>query len=314
MIYTFTANPSLDRTFLVDQVQLGAYNRGEVTTLDPGGKGINVSRNLRVMGEESTLIGFFGGGTGKHILSLLEEEGYEVLNLEIEGETRSNITLIEKNQQRYTKFNEHGPEVGTGEFQQVLHFCEERIQPEDVLVLSGSLPPGLPPDAYAQIIQIVKKSGGRAFLDSSGEPLLNGCQAKPFLVHMNTKEAETYAGEDLAEKGKVIQTIQDLLGLAIPYVIISRGAQGAVLGSPEGIVEAVPSPVEVENPVGAGDAMMAGLVQGMIKDWDLERIAAWSVAAGTSSALGEGTAVADLGKMRDILQTMACHKITPGSD
>lgn len=294
---------------MVDQVQLGTYNRGEVTTLDPGGKGINVSRNLQVMGVESTLIGFFGGGTGKHILSLLEKEGYEVLNLEIEGETRSNITLIEKDPQRYTKLNEHGPEVGRGEFQQVLQFCEEQIQPEDVLVLSGSLPPGLPHDAYAQIIQIVKKSGGRAFLDSSGDPLVKGCHAKPFFVHMNVKEAETYAGEDLAEKGKVIQTIRDLLGLPIPYVIISRGAQGAVLGSQDGIVEAVPSPVKVENPVGAGDAMMAGLVYGVIKSWDLERIATWSVAAGTSSALGEGTAVADLGKMQVILQTMTCREI-----
>lgn len=304
MIYTFTANPSVDRTFVVDEVTLGAYNRGVLTKLDPGGKGINVSRNLRIMGEESIVTGFFGGGTGSHILSILMAEGYKVLSLELEKETRSNITLIEKNLQRYSKFNELGPEVGEEEFQILLRLLKQRLKQDDILVLSGSLLPGLPENAYAQIIYQTKQLGGKTFLDTSGAPLYEGCQAKPYCVHMNLKEAQAYSGDDLSDRDQLIKMIKNLLDLPVDYVIISSGSQGAVLGSIDGIVEAVPASVEVVNPVGAGDAMMAGLVYGVIQDWDSEKIIKWSVAAGTSSALGEGTSVVDLEIMNQLMDTM----------
>lgn len=310
MIFTFTANPSLDRTFVVERAELGRYNRGEVTRLDLGGKGINVSRNLRVMGLSSVIVGFFGGHTGAHLVDALEEEGYEVRALKVRGETRSNITLVEREAGRYTKFNEFGPEIEAHEAEALLKSVEKQTRPGDLWVLSGSLPRGLPHTYYGEMIQRINRRGARAFLDSSGEALKAGCEAGPYLVHMNQAEVEGYIGSAIASLKDLLSAARQVHADGIRVVVLSRGANGALLGSGGAFVEAVPPSVQGENPVGAGDAMMAALVLGCLEAWDLETMARWSVAAGTSSALGEGTSVAQMDQTRVFAKNVAVRRLT----
>ncbi len=310
MIVTFTANPSLDRTFVVERAQLGRYNRGEVTRLDLGGKGINVSRNLRQLGLSSVIVGFFGGHPGDQLIEALEAEGYEVRALPVRGQTRSNITLVERETGRYTKFNEFGPQIEADEAEALFKLVEQQARRGDLWVLSGSLPPGLPHTYYGELIQRISRRAARAFLDSSGEALAAGCAARPYLVHMNQAEVEGYLGSAVAELQDLLAAAQQLHADGVQVVALSRGAGSAVLGSAGALVEAVPPEVQVENPVGAGDAMMAALVLGSCQGWSLEQMAQWSVAAGTSSALAEGTAPIEPAQMRRLAEEVIVRRLT----
>jgi 1-phosphofructokinase len=310
MIFTFTANPSLDRTFVLERAELGRYNRGEVTRLDLGGKGINVSRNLRALGLSSVIVGFFGGHTGAYLVEALQGEGYEVRALEVRGESRSNITLVEQRAGRYTKFNEFGPQIGTDEASALLAFVDEQTKVDDVWVLSGSLPRGLAHAFYAEMIRRINDRGARAFLDSSGEALRQGCAARPHLVHMNRAEAEGYIGAEVTSLDDLLSAARRIQADGVRVVVLSRGPDSALLGWNGAFVEAVPPGVQGQNPVGAGDAMMAALVLGCQETWDLETMARWSVAAGTSSALGEGTSVAQMDQTRAFADEVTVRRLT----
>jgi 1-phosphofructokinase len=290
MIYTFTANPSLDRTFVLERLELGEYNRGELTRYDLGGKGINVSRNLRSLGLESVILGFFGGRTGAWLVDDLEGQGYRVVAFEVQGESRSNVTVIETDHNRLTKLNELGPVVQEDEASAVLQWAKEHTQPEDVWVISGSLPPGVSDDYYANLIDVIQSNEGRAYFDSSGKPLANAWKHQPYLVHGNQQEFGALLGRELSSRDECLQAIQELADSGVEHIVLSRGDQGALLASTGKLAEAIPDAVMVKNTVGAGDALMATLIFGHHEGWDLERVIRWGVSAGTLSAMKEGTA------------------------
>jgi 1-phosphofructokinase len=290
MIYTFTANPSLDRTFVLERLELGEYNRGELTRHDLGGKGINVSRNLRSLGLESVILGFFGGRTGAWLVDDLEGQGYRVVAFEVQGESRSNVTVIETDHNRLTKLNELGPVVQEDEASAVLQWAKEHTQPEDVWVISGSLPPGVSDDYYANLIDVIQSNEGRAYFDSSGKPLANAWKHQPYLVHGNQQEFGALLGRELSSRDECLQAIQELADSGVEHIVLSRGDQGALLASTGKLAEAIPDAVMVKNTVGAGDALMATLIFGHHEGWDLERVIRWGVSAGTLSAMKEGTA------------------------
>jgi 1-phosphofructokinase len=290
MIYTFTANPSLDRTFVLERLEPGEYNRGELTRYDLGGKGINVSRNLRSLGLESVILGFFGGRTGAWLVDNLEDQGYRVVAFEVRGESRSNVTVIETDRNRLTKLNELGPVIQEDEASAVLQWAKEHTQTEDVWVLSGSLPPGVSDDYYANLIDVIQSNEGRAYFDSSGKPLASGWKHQPYLVHGNQQEFGALLGRKLSNRDACLQAIHELAESGVEHIVLSRGDQGAFLASSGTIAEAIPDAVKVKNTVGAGDAMMAALIFGHYEGWDLERVIRWGVSAGTLSAMKEGTA------------------------
>jgi len=301
MIYTLTANPSLDRTFVVPHLKVGEYNRGQVTKLDPGGKGINVSRNLREMGVDSIIVGYFGGSTGQALVDKLQKHGFTVEALPVTGETRSNITLIESDNGRWTKLNEYGPEISPQMAEALLDFAREHTQTEDIWVLSGSLPPGLPADFYAQLITIIKERGGLTYLDSSGPALMHGCRAAPYLVKANRVEAQTVLGRTLDTRESCYLALRDFLNMGISMAVISLGADGAVLGTAKETVAGRPPSVTVKNPVGAGDAMLAALVVAHLRGWSPDQAACYAIAAGTASAMQEGTATAKPAQIKELL-------------
>ena len=189
MIVTVTLNPSLDRTLSVPQFEPGAIHRAEFIRQDLGGKGINVSRALRALSIPSQMVAILAGRTGRSLREGLSAEGNAVHSLEVSGETRQNITLLDESTGVYTKINEPGPTLDPEHIAALKHRIEEMVQPGDLWALCGSLPPGAPHDLYAELVTIVQQRGGLAFLDTSGPAFRVGLTAGPFAIKPNSDEA-----------------------------------------------------------------------------------------------------------------------------
>jgi 1-phosphofructokinase family hexose kinase len=311
VIYTVTLNPSLDKTLFFPRLALGELNRAREVRLDVGGKGFNVSRALRALGPRSVAVGFVAGTTGEYLRCGLATLGIETDLVQLsDGETRANLTVAEESTGVITKLNEPGPQVSEADVKALLSRIQQRATEGDMWIMSGSVPPGTPADIYARIIGIVHRAGGRAFLDSSGAPLGEGCRAAPYGVKPNVEEASEVLGWPLRSEEDLRLAIEQLLKMDIQLVALSRGAEGALVGSQEGIVWAVPPPsVVVKSPIGAGDALLAGSVFAVNSGLDLESIACWAVATGTAAAMQEGTGMGEREEIEGLLGEVGVQRI-----
>jgi 1-phosphofructokinase family hexose kinase len=309
MIVTVTLNPTLDKTLSVPRFQPGALHRARILREDLGGKGINVSRALRALGITSRLVGFMGGGTGQVMQNRLRAAGFDVHFLEVEGETRRNITLHDEASGQYTKINEPGPTVGLHHLAALQAQVDQMTQRGDLWAFCGSLPPGAPSDLYARLIQQVQERGGRAFLDSSGPALHAGVAARPFAIKPNSEEAAELLGLPLRGDDEHCTAARRLQDKGISVVALTRGAQGLVLAMEGDALMATPPSVAVRSPVGAGDAALAGLLWAISDRCDAAETARRVVACGTATAMQEGTGVGDHALVEGILsqvEVMSC--------
>jgi 1-phosphofructokinase family hexose kinase len=288
MIITVTPNPGLDRTLTVPRIVLNEMMRATASRLDWGGKGFNVSRALQALGAESVAMGFIGGATGQMLERGLSDIGIATDLVHTAGETRTNTVITDARAERYVKVNEAGPTVQAEELALFLDRARDRAQPGDIWVLSGSLPPGVPSDFYAQVIALVQTRGARALLDSSGEPLRLGCTSCPYLVKPNVVEAEEVIGRKIKSDADASSATESFLRQGIELVALSLGADGLLLASRQRAVWARPPRVKAQNPVGAGDALLAGIAWALEHGRPLEEMACWGVAAGTAAAMRKG--------------------------
>lgn len=309
MIVTVTPNPSLDRTLTVPHISFDEMVRASGTRLDWGGKGFNVSRALQALGAESVATGFLGGATGQMLAQGLREMGIAADPVPIAGETRTNTIIAEAETGRYIKVNEPGQTVRPEELSAFLQKAQARIQPGDLWILSGSLPPGLPLDFYAQLVSLVQGGGARTFLDASGEPLRLGCAARPYLVKPNAAEAEELTGHPVQSEADALGTARFFLRQGVEVVALSLGAEGLLLAQEQEAVWAWPPRVRAPNPVGAGDALLAGLAWALEQGLTLEELARWGVAAGTAAAMGEGVSTGSFAAVRALQKEVDIKKI-----
>ncbi len=301
-ITTVTLNPVLDKAFSTPRLEPGTIHRLRLMREDLGGKGINVSRTLRMLGIPSRIVAFFGGRTGQYMHQQLLAAGYEVVPIEVEGETRQNITLLDEARDQYTKFNEPGPTVGERQILALQDCIKQLAKPDDVWAFCGSLPPGAPDDLYARCITLAQTRGGRAFLDTSGTALRAGLAASPFAVKPNSEEAAELLGVMLSGDAEHAAAARQLHKQGIALVAISRGAQGVVLAMQDQVWMATPPPVHARSPVGAGDAALAGLIWAVYDACDPAEVVARAVACGTAAAMQEGTGVGDRCLVETLLQ------------
>ncbi|MCX6029176.1 MAG: 1-phosphofructokinase family hexose kinase [Chloroflexi bacterium] len=307
MIYTVTLNPTLDKTLSVPRLRPGEVHRARFIRQDIGGKGINVSRALTALGIASRPIGFLGGATGQAMRNRLVAAGYDAAFIEVNGETRQNLTLLDEATGVYTKINEPGPTVGPAHLAGLADLVASLARSGDLWAFSGSLPPGAPDDFYADLIAIVQTAGGLAFLDTSGPALAAGLAARPYGIKPNSEEA----AEAL---GRLVETDEDHVAAArqlvvgqignLPYtavVCLTRAAQGLVLALGDEVVIAAPPPVAAASPVGAGDATLAGLLWATLDGCDAVETARRAVACGTAAAMQEGTGVGERALVEELL-------------
>ncbi|MBN1936063.1 MAG: 1-phosphofructokinase family hexose kinase [Anaerolineae bacterium] len=293
MIYTVSLNPSLDKTLSVPALRLGELNRAQVLRLDLAGKGMNVSRALRALGIDSTIVGLVGGATGQTLRRGLIEAGFTVRFVEVEDESRQNITLFDESSGQYTKINEPGARAEAAHVAAMLALVDQTAQVGDCWAFCGSLPPGAPSDLYAQLIHLVQSKGGRAFLDSSGAALREGFGAAPFCFKPNDEEAAELLGLSLDDETACRDAVRHFMNQGIELIVLTRGAKGLILGLDGEIVAARPPWVDARSPIGAGDATLAGLIWAVSEGCDAHETARRAVACGTAAAMQEGTAVGD---------------------
>ena len=288
MIITVTLNPSLDRSLTVPHLTSGGVLRATASRLDWGGKGFNGSRALQALGVESVAMGLVGGPTGQMLERGLGEMAIATDLMSIAGETRTNVVIAEAEGERYVKVNEPGPAIQQEELVVFFDRVKARICPGDLWILSGSLPPGVDSGFYARLVRLIQTRGARALLDASGEPLRLGCTASPCLVKPNAVEAAEMTGFQIQTDRDALDAACAFLDQGVEYVALSLGVKGLLLASAHEVVRAEPPRIQARSPVGAGDALLAGLAWTLERDLALEEMARWGVAAGTAAAMHEG--------------------------
>ncbi len=293
MIHTVTLNPAVDRELRVPAIAFGEVLRATESRVDLGGKGFNVSRALRALGEESVALGFVGGQAGRMIAAGLSALGIAVDFVEVAGgETRTNVTLVAPD--RHVKVNEAGPAVTAEEARRLLEKVRGLARPGDLWVLSGSLPPGASPGIYAELTRLLQASGARVLLDASGRALAEGCASAPFLAKPNGAEAAELTGLPVESEAEARAAAAAIQRLGPALVLLSLGRRGALLAGEGRTWLARPPAVVEQNPIGAGDAMLAGFAFGLARALPLPEALRWATAAGAAAASLPGTGVGDL--------------------
>ncbi|MFD9307136.1 1-phosphofructokinase [Streptomyces sp. NPDC060048] len=282
MILTVTPNPSLDRTYDVPSLERGEVLRATGDRVDPGGKGVNVSRAVAAAGVRTTAVLPLGGAPGTLIAELLGAQGVDVTVVSIAGRTRSNISLVEPDG-TLTKVNAEGPELTDGESALLLETVRTCSGGAAWIACCGSLPRGLRPEWYAGIVAGAHAAGARIALDTSGPALLAALPAGPDVIKPNAPELAAAVGRQLATLGDVVEAAEELRALGARAVLASLGADGQLLASEEGTYYGTAPVSTVRSNVGAGDAALAGFL-----------IAGGTGPAALASALAHGAAAVRL--------------------
>lgn len=263
MIITLTPNPSIDRTVAFPELHRGAVNRASSSRIDPGGKGVNVSRALTAHGTPTIAVLPEGGPEGHLMGDLLDLAEVRRHGVPIRESLRLNVTAVEPDGTT-TKLNEPGPHLDEGEVRDLLDAvtaCVRGAGRGQVWVVGcGSLPPGAPADLHARLVRSAREAGARVAVDTSGDPLRPAVAARPDLIKPNRVELEELVGADLTTLGEVIDAAHDLVAAGIGTVAVSLGRDGAVLVDATGAAHAVATIDRPCSTVGAGDSLLAGLL------------------------------------------------------
>jgi 1-phosphofructokinase family hexose kinase len=302
MIYTITLNPALDKQLTVADIRFNDVLIAERVQLDFGGKGFNVSRMLQKLNQPSKAIGLLGGQTGKTIEAGLQEQGIEVVAIPILGETRTNVSVVTPGGSKHIKVNEKGPTVSEAELELIYDYISQNAAAGTMWVLAGSIPPGVDVSVYQEMTQRIKQLGGDVVLDTSGEALRQGVQAQPKLVKPNLFELSQLVGKQIANLQEILDNPTITHDVGAEFVAISAGDKGALLTDGENTAICLPPEIQEANPVGAGDAMVAGLSFALYHGYDLEQALMLGVACGTASAMQSGTRMPEWDVVEEVRQ------------
>ena len=300
MTLTVTLNPSVDRTLFVDSFKLADTNRVVKTETDAGGKGINVARVASELGINVFATGFLAGKPGLFVKYVLDQEGVPHSFIGVPGETRLNI-LIENADGPPTTFNERGPEISKASWDELLDTICSRIESFEYVAMGGSIPPGLGPEAFGEIVSAVGKP---CVADADGEPMKIALSRKPFMVKPNRQEAERLLGVTIGDAVQALDAARELRNRGVAVAIVSIGKDGAVLSSDEGDFIAEPPRVDVVSTVGAGDSLIGGFLYGLEKRMSHEDCLRWGVAAGAATATTGASEICKRAKVEELLSTV----------
>lgn len=311
MIYTVTLNPALDKTVEIPGMALDTVNRITEMRTDPGGKGINVSKVIAKLGGESCAAGILGGGSGKMLEKLLEGENFTTQFRFVEGQTRTNLKIIDREGHTNTDINEPGLTVTAAELDALLRELLAELRPGDIVVLAGSLPKGAPQDTYRSWTAACKKAGARVFLDADGALLAEGIKAAPYLIKPNDDELSRLAGKKLETLEELTAEGRKLLERGIERVVISLGGRGALYLRKGSTIYAEGLRVPVGSTVGAGDSMVAALAYAEAQGLSEEEAVRLSTAAGAANVMCSGTQAAEREAVEALLPKVRFSRLRP---
>jgi tagatose 6-phosphate kinase len=281
-----TLNASVDVTLTLPRLDPGTIHRSGQRQAVAGGKGNNLARVLACLGREVTASGFTGGDAGNFIERSLREEGVIPGFLRAPGESRTCLTLVEEESGRITEIREPGDPIPSDLAAAFLDRAPDLIGDAAFVAICGSLPPGLPDDYLARLVERLRRPGRVIAVDASGEPLRRALAAHADVIAPNTDELADLAGigaeRDPVAAGEALRQRSGATGLT---VLAKLGAAGAVAITPQGAWSATPPQIEAVNPVGSGDAFLAGWMAGSAESGNAPDALRLAVACGAAAAL-----------------------------
>lgn len=307
-ILTLTVNPAIDRIVSVDRLVFEDRAYILSTSFAAGGRGINAARVLTSFGAKALAITTSGGDAGKRLEEKLKQDGFPVEFVKVRNNIRMNLTISDR-QGLSVKLNEQGPSLSKAELTNIRKAVEKHLPDATWLMLCGSLPPGVPDDFYAKLIEHAEQQGVKTFLDTDGNALLHGIEAKPTLVTPNQSEAERLLNRALITRSHSIEAAQRIKAMGAQQVVLSLGSRGVVAANEQGVIEVTPPRIDAVCPIGAGDAMGAAFVWSIAKGNTFENSARWGVAAGTASAKLPGIQLATFEQSKEIYPLTQVHNI-----
>lgn len=305
MIITVALNPALDQTVEVEHFDAGDTNRVLAMRFDIGGKGINIARALNEIGVEALATGFAPGARGRQIIEQLQQAGIPCEFVDVPGETRTNITILDRGTHTHSQLALPGPTMERESYDQLIDVVRGRLRPGDWLVLAGSIPP--PGDAvvYSELIALATECGASTALDADG-PVVEAvlaCGVRPTVLKLNDHEVGRLTHLNVEDEDDAFMAARRVHERGVTNVIVTRGADGALAVTPAGDFLVRPPKVEVVSAVGAGDAFLSGLLCGIVKGQDWEHALTLASAAAAATCLTPGTqmcAKADIWRLRPL--------------
>ena len=285
MIICVSANPAIDRRLRVKNIEIGAVNRALSAGSFAGGKAAHVAMAAKALGEEPVWIGFLGGASGDEVKRQLHELNIRVVSVRTQSQTRTNDEIIDE-QGNITEILEPGGAVTGKELEKMYDACRMEMANASggfQLVLSGSLPPGVPIDFYSRMIAAAREYGGNVILDTSGEAFIAGIKAGPDLIKPNREEAEKAVGFKIDSEGSAHAAARRLRELGAESIAISLGADGILWSDGNDSYSAVPPRVYVVSTVGCGDAAVAGFAAAAQRNLDKDESLRLAVACGAAN-------------------------------
>lgn len=293
MIITVTLNPALDKTVTLPGFAVNTVNRVQTITLDPGGKGINVSKSVHAMGGKTLAIGVLGGSSGGYIKMALDELGLANDMVITGAVTRTNLKVIDPVLGTSTDINEPGSPISPEDLQKVWQKISDAVQPGDTVVFAGKNPPDMPDDLLAKWIRNLKALDVRVCVDTVGEPMRLALQEKPDIIKPNREELSEIVGRDLRTADEVLEAAKELVQQGVGLVAASMGGEGALFVTADQCIRGRNPKVSVVSTVGAGDAMMAALAHYSAAGCSLEETARRAVAVATATVMYSGSKPAE---------------------
>lgn len=309
MIYTVTLNPALDKTVEIPGMALDTVNRVTSMRTDPGGKGINVSKVIAKLGGESCAVGILGGESGRTLLAALEREGLRTHFRFVEGQTRTNLKIIDRALHTNTDINEPGLTVSPADLDALLRDLLGMVREGDIVVLAGSLPQGAPQDTYRVWTAACREKGARVCLDADGVLLAEGLKAAPYLIKPNEDELSRLVGHRLTDTDELIAEGRRLLKGGVTRVVISLGEHGALYLRRNEVLYAEGLSVPVGSTVGAGDSVVAALAYADSLGMSDEDAVRLSTATGAANVMCSGTQPAEREAVEKLLPQVKIRRI-----
>jgi 1-phosphofructokinase family hexose kinase len=291
VIVTVTLNTAMDRTLLVPNFQLGQRHRASRGFASAGGKGLNVARALKRLNAPVVCTGLVGGRNGAQIVDDLTSEGIIHDFVRIREESRTSVAVLDPISDQYTEVNEWGPEIAADELDSLREKLAYLTQGAEFVVFAGSLPRGVEPGFYAEMIRETNRRQVLTVLDAEGEPLRLGVRAEPYLVTPNVHEAESLVGHEFGSDEDMTHGLDEICGLGARNVLITRETGCYALlrdGGEEHRVRAISPRLDPVSTIGAGDTLLAGFLAARASGRSVEESVRAGVAAGAASVLEPG--------------------------
>lgn len=308
MIITVTLNPALDKTVTLPGFAVNTVNRVSQSRMDPGGKGINVSKTVHALGGQTLCLSVLGGATGGYIKMALDQ--LEIPNdMVITGNTtRTNIKIVDPVLKTNTDINEPGSPLSAETLQSVWEKLNSHVHPGDTVIFAGKNPPETADDLLSGWVHALKANGIRVCVDTVGEPMRLALAQSPDIIKPNHHELSDLIGSRLREEGEIIEAAQELVHGGVGLAAVSMGAEGAVFVTKDQILRGYSPKVAVASTVGSGDAMMAALAHYTAVGCSLEEVARRSIAVATATVTYNGSQAVQLDRVLPLIDKVRIEK------